>query len=49
MRAPWVAAEQAAYREPCSFQSTVDFDCLDAVVAARGIMPAYAMPTTRQT
>lgn len=49
MGAPWVAAEQTAEGEPCSFQGTVDFDRLDAVVAARGIMSTHTMPTTRQT
>lgn len=49
MRAPWVAAEEAAESEPCAFEGTVDFDRLDAVVAARRIVPADAVPTAGQT
>lgn len=48
MGAPRVAAEQAAERKPGAFQRAVDFDRLDAVVAACRIVAADAMTAARQ-
>lgn len=41
MRAPRVATQQTTKSEPCAFERTVDFQSLDTVVAACGIMPAH--------
>jgi hypothetical protein len=49
MCTPWVAAEETAEGEPCSFQSTVNLDRIYTVVAATRIMPTYSMSTARQT
>ena len=49
MGAPRVAAEEAAEGEPGAFEGAVDFDRLDAVVAACGIVAADAVATAGQT
>lgn len=48
MCAPWVAAEEAAEGEPGAFEGAVDFDGLDAVVAASGVVAADAMAAACQ-
>lgn len=48
MRAPWVTAQQTSQGQPCTFDRAVNFQRLDTVVAACGIVSAYAVSTAQK-
>ncbi|MEY3394992.1 MAG: hypothetical protein RL346_1228 [Verrucomicrobiota bacterium] len=44
-----MAARKTAQREPCAFERAVNFQRLDAIMAAGGIVPAHPIAARQET